>query len=182
MKLAINRDLQSIPHHKKSDDCNPFSAIYNGIQIWEWFLKKSIHIESYVPKSHYHLPWSIRILTWSEENWSVYYGIVISTEILRRKYCVIYLYVFIYPIVRKTGWIPNTYPCVAHLRSILNKQKLSQDISIITINDTLLLLLFKSLHFSLQPFPATGHHRDLIATAAVSHRRLDVHLDYGLER
>lgn len=70
--------------------------------------------------------------------------------------------------------------CV-HLCSIFNKQKLPQDIAIITINDTLLLLLFKSLHFSLQPFPATSHHRDLIATAAVSHRRLDVHLDYGLE-
>lgn len=69
-----------------------------------------------------------------------------------------------------------------HLRTIFNKQKLPQDIAIITINDTLLLLLFKSLHFSLQPFPATGHHRDLIATAAVSHRRLDVHLDYGLEK
>lgn len=141
-------------------------------------------MESYVPKSHYHLPsWSIRILTWSEENLSAYYGTVISTEILRSKYCVIYLYyVSLWPILRIRGWIPNPHPCVAHLCSIFNKQNLPQDIAIITINDTLLLLLFKSLHFSLQPFPATGHHRDLIATAAVSHRRLDVHLDYGLER
>lgn len=114
-----------------------------------------------------------------------YYGTVISTEILRRKYCVIYLYGSLWPILRKgVGYRIHILSCKlsVHLCSIFNYQKLPQDIAIITINDTLLLLLFKSLHFSLQPFPATGHHRDLIATAAVSHRRLDVHLDYGLER
>lgn len=139
----------------------------------------------YVPKSHYHLPWSIRILTWSEENVSTYYGPVISTEILRRKYCVIYLYVSLWPILRKgVGYRIHilSRKLSVLLGSIFNKQNLPQDIAIITINNTLLLLLFKSLHFSLQPFPATGHHRDLIATAVVSHRRLDVHLDYGLQK